>query len=86
MVRIPTIPEFANGPEEVAAALRAIKDAVEQLGGLRQGESKGAPQIFVQASPPTQTRRLAYKTGDLWVNTSTNKMNYWSGTAWVELT
>lgn len=29
--------------------------------------------------------KLLFKTGDLWINTLTNKMNFWTGTAWVAL-
>lgn len=79
------IPEFASTPEEMSTAIRALKMAVEQLGGLRQSESRGAPQVFVQTVMPNMARRIAYKTGDLWVNTSNNTLNYWSGNEWKQI-
>jgi hypothetical protein len=82
MSKFPTIPEFVKTPEEMGTALRAVKISVEILAGLRQGESKGAPQMFVQTTTPSPANKLSYKIGDLWINTSTNKLNYWTGSAW----
>lgn len=80
--KFPTIPEFARTPEEIATALRAVKQSVEMLTGQRQGESVGSPQVFVQAIQPNAANRGSLKTGDLWINTSTNKLNYWTGSIW----
>lgn len=63
-------------------AIRALKQAVELLAGLRQGESKGAPQVFVQGVEPDRGQRLSYKIGDLWINRQTNELYFWTGTAW----
>lgn len=82
MSNFPTIPEFINTPEEMATALRAIKMSVEILAGLRQGEALGAPQVFVQAVEPAPTRAISYKRGDLWVNTSSNRLYFWAGSLW----
>lgn len=65
--------------------MRAVKESVEQLAGQRQGQSLGAPVIHVQPVAPPMSDRLLFKTGDLWINTLTNKMNFWTGTAWVAL-
>lgn len=86
MSKFPTIPEFANTIEEMNTALRAIKISVEILAGLRQGESKGAPQVFVQAVEPSPVVSSTYKAGDYWINTATNKLLYWTGTTWRSLT
>jgi len=83
MSRLPTIPEFASTPEEISSALRAIKQTVELLAGLRQGEARGAPQVFAQATTPKATLTISYRTGDLWIDTSTNKLNFWNGTNWT---
>lgn len=82
MSRLPTIPEFVSTPEEMSAALRAVKQILEPLAGLRQGDSLGAPQVFVQALEPTLALALSYKAGDFWIDTSTNTLRYWNGTAW----
>jgi hypothetical protein len=82
MSKFPTIPEFTNSQEDMSAALRAIKQVVEQLAGLRQGESKGAPQVFVQSTAPSAALAISYKVGDFWINTSSNTLNYWSGNVW----
>jgi len=83
MSRFPTIPEFANSFEDISAALRAIKQSVEILAGLRQGEARGAPQVFAQATAPRPTLTISYGIGDLWIDTSTNKLNFWNGNAWT---
>ena len=85
MSSFPTIPEFTNTPEEMSTAIRALKMAVEQLAGLRQGESKGAPQIYVQTTLPSNQYTISYKIGDLWINTSNNTVSYWTGTIWQSL-
>ena len=86
MSKFPTIPEFVQTPEEIGTALRAVKISVEILAGLRQGESKGSPQIFVQNTQPSIANNSTYKTGDLWINTSTGKLLYWTGSTWTTLT
>lgn len=82
MSRFPSVPEFANSPQEINTALRAIKQSIEQLAGLRQGESKGAPQVFVQSTQPDGARAITYKMGDFWIDTSDNTLKYWTGTNW----
>ncbi len=82
MSRLPTIPEFVNTPQEMSAALRAVKQILEPIAGLRQGESLGAPQVFVQATQPSPTLARTFKAGDFWIDTSTNTLRYWTGTAW----
>jgi len=81
----PSIPDFADDPTSIAEALRATKDVVEQLAGLRQGESRGAPMIFTQEPPPAPPG-TPLKVGDLWVNSRTNIPHWWSGTEWRETT
>lgn len=82
MSNFPTIPEFVNTPQEMAAALRAVKQSVEMLAGLRQGESRGAPMVFVQPFQPSPARSISYKVGDLWINDQSHVISYWTGTAW----
>lgn len=86
MSSIPSIPEFGISQAETLTVLRALKDAVEQLGGLRQGAARGAPQIYVLSTQPKPSRTLAFKIGDLWVNTSTDKLFYYNGDTWREIT
>lgn len=85
MSKFPSIPEFTNSPQEMSTALRSMKQIVEQLAGLRQGASRGAPQIFVQTTAPTTRFAISYKEGDLWINTSNHTLNYWSGNKWQAL-
>jgi len=85
MSNFPTIPEFVGTPQEMSTALRAVKQAFEQLAGLRQGEARGAPQMFVQGVEPDRAKRILYKIGDLWINTQTNKLHFWAGTTWQEM-
>lgn len=85
MSKIPSIPEFTNSPDDLSTALRAVKQVVEQITGQRQGESKGAPQVFVQATEPKPALRISYKTGDFWIDTSTNTLKYWTGSNWQAL-
>lgn len=82
MSRLPNIPEFDDTVSSMATALRAVKNTLEIVAGLRQGEGLGAPQVYVQASEPTKLRTGNYKTGDIWINSSTDVMSYWNGSTW----
>lgn len=86
MSNLPTIPDFIDEPASIGTTLRAMKQAVEIIGGQRQGASYGAPQMFVQETQPIPSRVTSFKIGDLWINTLTKKLNYWSGVQWEELT
>jgi hypothetical protein len=84
--KFPTIPDFnAADPQSVGTSLRAMKDSVEQLTGLRQGASLGAPSMFVQTFAPTAGRQTILTRGDLWINSDTNVMSYWNGSQWKAL-
>lgn len=85
MSRVPTIPDFAPVLEQHDATLRTIKQAIEILGGLRQGESVGAPLMFVQGYAPSQVATSIYRIGDLWIDTTTDTMKYWDGSIWKPL-
>lgn len=86
MSKITTIPDFNPSlPGSVAEAVRSLKQAVEILGGMRQGESVGSPLMFVQGSEPMITQRSALRTGDLWIDTTDDTMKYWSGEIWKPL-
>lgn len=82
MSKLPNIPEFAENIHDMNAALRAVKLSLEILAGLRQGESKGAPQVFVQGTVPATTSSTTYKAGDIWINNTNDQMYYWNGTNW----
>lgn len=82
MSSFPAIPEFTNTFEGMAATIRALKLSVEMLAGMRQGESFGAPQVFVQGAEPNRALTLTYKKGDLWIDTSTNRVHFWTGSGW----
>lgn len=71
--------------EQHDAALRTIKQALEILGGLRQGESNGAPLIFVQGFEPSRVAISIYRVGDQWIDTTTDTMKYWDGVKWKPL-
>lgn len=82
MSRIPTIPDFNMTLEQHDATLRTIKQALEVLGGLRQGESQGAPLVFVQGFEPDRVAESIYRIGDQWINTTTDRLYYWDGNVW----
>lgn len=82
MSKLPTVPDFTDDPQSLGTALRAVKQAVEIIGGQRQGKSLGAPQVFVQAYEPTQSRLTILNLGDQWINDETDKMFYWNGRQW----
>lgn len=92
MLKHTTIPDFdQNDTQSMATTVRAMKEIVETLAGLRQGEALGAPQIFIQSTAPAavQNSRIRLTTaakGDLWINDSAKTFNYFDGTKWVELT
>lgn len=82
MSKFPAIPEF-NDLQSAMTAMRAMKDIVEQLAGLRQGTSRGAPQIFVEASAPVSGRGVVLSPGDFWIEPGPPAhLYYWTGSAW----
>jgi hypothetical protein len=84
--KFPTIPDFnATDPSTVGTSLRAMKDSVEQLTGQRQGQSLGAPSMFVQTFAPMAGRQTILSRGDLWINDETSVMSYWNGSQWKAL-
>lgn len=81
-----SIPDFDENLTSMAAALRAMKDVVEQLGGHRQGDSLGAPVTFVQVKDPSTNARNRLRRGDLWVKDATPvELHFWTGTMWRQL-
>ena len=86
MSRVPTIPDFDETvPQSIGAAVRTLKQAMEIIGGLRQGEALGSPLVFVQANQPMVAQENSLRRGDLWIDDSVNKLNFWSGTNWVRM-
>jgi hypothetical protein len=79
--RFPGVPDFSTDPESMATALRAMKDIVEQIAGLRQGEMRGAPTMFSQVSTPAANGLT--RAGDLWLDPSTGSMSWWTGEQWA---
>lgn len=86
MPKFPAIPDFYDLPSALQS-LRAVKDIVEQLAGLRQGGSLGAPAVYLQSTPPIQTRGVVLTPGDFWINPGPPAMlSYWTGSAWASTT
>lgn len=84
MSKYTAIPDFDLTPASMNTALRAIKNTLNILCGLQRGEPLGAPNQFVQPNVPvTPAREL--KIGDLWIDTSLDKLNYWNGSQWRRL-
>ena len=74
----PSIPDPTNSPESIVTAVRALKQAVEQLTGQR--DNGPAAHVFVQKSTPP----VAIGIGDLWIDpTSKSPIRHWNGTEWV---
>ena len=85
MSKLPAIPDFTDEPQSLGTALRTVKQAVEIIGGQRQGQSLGAPQVFVQPVEPTTSRLTSFNRGDQWINDDTDQMYYWDGRQWKPL-
>ncbi len=86
MSKVPTIPDFQDGdPTSVGATVRALKLAVEFLGGLRQGESRGAPLVFVQGNRPMLNQESSLRIGDVWIDPTDNTLKYWNGELWKQV-
>lgn len=91
MPKTNTIPDFGNDIASMATSLRAVKDIVEQLAGLRQDTSFGAPKVFIQPVEPKSSARVLLAPGDLWIDaernangitTSAGNLYYWDGWVW----
>lgn len=85
MSKYPTIPDFNGDPQSLSTTLRTVKQTLEIMAGQRQGEDLGAPSVYVQVKTPNQALRSTYKVGDLWINLSTGKINFWTGNVWQQL-
>lgn len=85
MSKFPTIPDFTSNPDSMDTALRTVKQTLEIMAGQRQGEDLGAASMFVQPKTPNPALLSTYKIGDLWIDTSTNTLNYWTGKIWKQL-
>lgn len=85
MSKLPAIPDFTDDPQSLGTALRTVKQAVEIIGGQRQGQSLGAPQVFVQPVEPALSRLTSFNRGDQWINDDTDQMYYWNGRQWKPL-
>lgn len=86
MSRRVTIPDFVDGDvRSMGIALRAMKQELETLSGLRQGQSKGAPAVYVQSTQPPQSQGNVYKAGDFWINPDAPpgaKLSFYNGSFW----
>jgi lipopolysaccharide export system protein LptA len=69
----------------MSATLRALKQEVETISGMRQGQSKGAPAVFVQAQEPRKTLSATFKTGDFWINPDTKQLWFYNDNLWVRV-
>lgn len=85
MSKLPNIPDFIDEPQSMGTSLRAVKQAVEIIGGQRQGPSLGAPQIFVQENEPVTSRVTQLSLGDLWIDPVAKKFYFYAGQFWVAL-
>jgi len=76
-----TVQEPGESTDSIAQSVRSLKHNMDLLTGQLKGASVGAPQLFYQIDTPSTSH-----TGDLWINTSTNKMTFWNGKAWTSIT
>jgi len=85
MSKYPTIPEPEATIEGLQNSVRALKQTVEILAGLRQGQSRGAPALYYQAFQPSDTNLLCECS--FWVNPETNELKYWNSAQqlWIEV-
>lgn len=85
MSRAASIPEFFEGDiRSMATTMRAMKQQLETLSGQRQGQSQGAPAVYVQTTEPVAW--ATYKLGDFWVNPEAatgQKLSFYDGKGWV---
>jgi hypothetical protein len=72
----PAIPDPIQTTDSMLNTIRALKISVELLTGQRGAVAP--TKVFVQTGTPT-----AEQVGDMWVNTTTNYLYFWSGTDWV---
>lgn len=74
----PSIPVPSNDIQSLVTTVRALKQVVEILVGLR-GDRGVAGHIAFQDAPPNPTQP-----GDLWI-TSGGKTRVWNGTTWLAI-
>ena len=84
MSRFTAIPDVTDDPKSLAPAVRAIKDIVEQLSGLRGGLAS-VPSLYVMPREPKQILDGRLQTGDLWIHSETNFIHWFNGAIWITL-
>lgn len=82
MSRLPTLPEFSEAIPPMAETLRRVKLALEILGGMQQGESEGAPLVYVQNTQPDPQQDGVRRRGDQWIRTTDDTLWFWNGDQW----
>jgi hypothetical protein len=75
--KYPTIPEPSHDIDGILNTVTALKQTVEIIAGLRQGESIGTPQIFYQTYEPSASRGTVLSNGDIWLNPEGEVLSYW---------
>ena len=80
--RFPSIPEFTKDPESMMTAMRAMKEALEQLTGQRTGIQVGYVAKFVGGRAPAQDGKNQIAAGDQWFNEGTATLYVWTGKTW----
>lgn len=84
MSKFSAIPDVTDDPRSLAPAVRAMKDIVEQLSGLRGG-SASVPTLYVLPREPKQILDGRLRIRDLWIHSETNVMSWFNGEIWVTL-
>lgn len=80
---IPAIPDPTNDPDAMFQTVIALKEAVEQLAGIRAGNCAGAPRVFLAGTAPSNPSQL--KAGDFWIdNVNGFKLYIWDGKLWYK--
>lgn len=80
--RFPAIPDFTNNPDSMVAAMRAMKEMLEQLTGQRAGPQQGYAAKFTGGKAPTPDGKNSISSGDLWFNDATTTLYVWTGKTW----
>lgn len=69
--------DIQKGIDDAAAAQLSAGSALT-LAGIANGTANGKNKTFRQSSTPTATA-----TGDIWIDTGSDKIKRWSGSSWV---
>lgn len=79
------VPEPGVTLDSALRTLSVVKERFDEMDGDLPPQGSVA-RMFVQLRRPDSVAGVILKRGDLWINSGTSQIQYWTGTMWASLT